>query len=140
MYTSVYIYMHIQVHTYIYIFFINKYIYIYIHIYAYMCLRRIYIIMLTPWVELPGCGFHPELPILVGIPGCRQGARALLLFLVLLAVPDDVVQAALAGVLPELLEVRCLAGFLHALQELLPETEFFWAVFSHMYMYIHKYI
>ena len=116
----------------------------FIYIYTYMCLRRIYIyiyiIMLTPWVQLPGCGFHPELPILVGLPGCRQAARALLLLLVLLAVPDDVVQAALAGVLPELLEVRCLAGFLHALQELLPETEFFWAVFSHMYMYIHIYI
>ena len=120
--------------------YIYTYIDICLYIYTYICLRRIYVIMLAPGVQLPCCSFHPELPILLGLPGCRQGAGALPLFLVLLAVPDDVVQAALAGVLPELLEVRCLPGFLHALQELLPETEFFWAVFSHMYMYIHIYI
>ena len=113
----------------------------YMYIYIYVCgTIYIYMLMLTPRIELPGCGFHPELPALSGLAELLPVAGLLLLFLVLLCVAQDVLQAALAGVLPELLEVGCLPGFLHALQELLPETEFFWAVFSHMYMYIHIYI
>ena len=51
---------------------VGQYIYMYI------------IIMLTPRVQLPGCGLHPELPALSGLAELLPVAGLLSLFLVLL--------------------------------------------------------